>query len=164
VTQPLPLQQPPSQAVPLQTHWPFTHCWPEVQRLPPEPQLHAPFTQRSASSGSQLEQAPPFGPHCVALGAVTHVEPAQQPFGQVVALQMQAVPWQTLPEMHAGAFPHSQPPSTQASDVPEQGPQALPPSPHAALDSCASRMHCPAEQQPWGQLSALQTHVPPTHA
>ncbi len=49
------------------------------------PHLHAPDVHRSAAEPQAAHEAP-FGPHCVAERAVTHVLPSQQPFVHVVEL------------------------------------------------------------------------------
>lgn len=90
-------------------------------------------------------QALPLVPQVLVLLPLTHVEPWQQPEGQVLALQLEthAVPLHTWPAPHA--------------------PHWLPPLPHALVDVPAR--HTVPLQQPDGHVVALQvgaTHWPAT--
>lgn len=93
-----PWQQPVEQLVVLHTQLPPTHCWPALQAgLPPQRQV--PPEQLSATAELQGAHAAPFCPHWVALWPVVmHSPPAlQQPLGQLVASQRQAVPEHRCP-------------------------------------------------------------------
>lgn len=78
-------QQPEGQLSALQTHCPPTQASPAPQ-AGPLPQRQAPFAHRSAVSVSQALQVPPCVPQ-LDVELTLHTLPAQQPFGQVVALQ-----------------------------------------------------------------------------
>lgn len=82
----VPAQHPEPHDVESQTHAP------PLQRCPGAhsaelPQRHWPPVQVSARSGLHVLQAAPLLPHAAAVGLETHVEPLQQPPGQVDALQ-----------------------------------------------------------------------------
>jgi hypothetical protein len=78
-------QQPEGQLSALQTHCPLTQASPAPQ-AGLLPQRQAPLSHRSAVSASQALQVPPCVPQ-LAAELTLHTLPAQQPFGQVVALQ-----------------------------------------------------------------------------
>jgi hypothetical protein len=84
--QTLPLQHPPAQLVPSQVQAPATQCWP-ARHMAPGPQAQAPLAaQPSLATGSHARHVAPPVPHAVATGVV-QTPVAQQPPGQVVALQ-----------------------------------------------------------------------------
>lgn len=86
-----PLQQPPGHEVELQTQCPWTQICP-VPQGPEDPQLQAPAAEQlSALDAAQAAQAAPATPQLVN-PEVSHVAPAQQPLGQLAAVQPVQVP------------------------------------------------------------------------
>ncbi len=76
-----------------------THWRPAAQGPPVEPHTHAPrpASQRLVPADAvQSAHAAPGAPHAVSASAV-HVEPAQQPDGQRVALQPEHTPAEHVP-------------------------------------------------------------------
>jgi hypothetical protein len=81
-------QQPVGHETPSQVHRPATQCWPTAHDAP-VPQAQLPVVEQlSALVASQVTQARPPPPHADGEGGL-HVAPAQQPFGQELASQMQ---------------------------------------------------------------------------
>ena len=100
----LPVQQPLVHEIASQTHAPETQRWP-APHIAPAPHVHAPAVQRSARVGSQLVHALPFVPQLAALAGL-HVEPEQQPLGQLVVHSAHVPPvhvplhvWQAPPPL-----------------------------------------------------------------
>jgi hypothetical protein len=123
--------------------------------------LQLPPLQLSLVSASQVPQAPPPVPQLALLGAL-HVVPVQQPVEHEVASHTHAPPTQRWPTPHAAPAPHWQPPAAQLSArVVSQVAQPPPAVPHAVVDGVWQTLPL---QQPLGQLAALHTHAPPTHA
>jgi hypothetical protein len=82
----LPLQQPLGHEAELQMHWPPEHTWPGPHG-PDAPQLQAPAAEQlSALVATHEEQAAPATPQVVN-AELSHVAPAQQPLGQLAAVQ-----------------------------------------------------------------------------
>jgi hypothetical protein len=116
----------------------------------------------------QLTHALPRSPQVVA-EVVSHVLPLQQPFGHEFRSQTH---WprllQAVPAGHGGPLPHAHCPVAEQRSVVSmsQRPHAAPGAAHAVFDS---RMHVGPEQQPIGQLVAVQLlqtppeQVPPSH-
>ncbi len=138
-TQVAPSQQPPGHDAALQTHLPPTQRWAELHagEVPHEQTPVA--EQLSARVASQPMQTVPPLPQLVTDGAL-QTAPAQQPVGQLVALQpLQCPAVQVWP---AG-----------------QAVQAPPPPPHEL--TLSPLRHTPAEQHPFGQEVPSQTQVLP---
>jgi hypothetical protein len=135
-TQVAPSQQPLGHEAALHTHLPETQRWAALH-AGAEPHEHAPVAEQlSARVASHPTQTAPPLPQLVSDGAM-QVAPAQQPLGQLVALQpLQCPAVQVWPAGHMV--------------------QALPPPPHELALSPAR--HAPAEQQPVGHdvLSQMQ--------
>ena len=112
----LPTQQPLGHDVESHTHWPLPSQRCPLPQAAPLPHRHWPPAHWLAFAGSHAEHAPPPAPHWLALGALTQVEPAQQPLAQVLALQpVHAWPTQVCP-LHVA---HAAPPVPHAVfDVP----------------------------------------------
>jgi hypothetical protein len=156
------------QAIPLPPHW-------ESDLLVTHPELvQQPFGQFEGEQSPQM----PFvhswpGPHGVhELPPVPHpdtVLPAwqvpfwsQQPLGQLVELQTQLPPTQTLPAPQAAPGPHLQVPLEQLSvGPPAPAPPAPARGPHAAASLTEQVFPL---QHPTGQLDALHTHWPAMHS
>lgn len=128
------------------------------------PHSHLPATQLSERR-SHATQAAPLVPHAVTAGTV-HVDPWQQPAGQLAASQPTQTPLEQrwLP-LHATPAPHPHVPLVQVSLV--RGSQAAhcaPAVPHAAAVGIV--VHTLLEQHPLGHVAAEQggaTQLPPTH-
>lgn len=134
-------QQPAAQVDPSQTHCPPWHRVPTAQSGF-EPQVHPPLVQESARSVGQAVQLAPPLPHCDAEPFVTQVPPAQQPEGQLVALQ-------PLHEPPAQVWP------------PGHGWHVAPPLPHWVLLCAVGARQVLPTQQPVGQLVPSHTQAPP---
>ena len=144
-------------------HAPNTQCAPPVH-AGTSPHWQVPVAEQlSAVVRSQVTQLFPPTPQ-VASELGVQMPLAQQPVGQVVALQTH------VPETHCEPLPHegfpwqvhvpvvtSQPSLFFASHAMH----ALPPMAQASADGA---WQTPPEQQPLGQDCALQTQVPATHA
>jgi hypothetical protein len=149
-----PEQQPPGQETPSQTQPPFWQCCPGAQ-APPPPQAHPPAAEQpSAVTRLQAMQDAPPVPQAASEGAL-QVAPAQQPLGHDVPSQMQFPPWQRWPDPHMAPPPQVQAPDAEqlSALVVSQPTQAAPPVPQV---STAGGLQVAPEQQPFGQLVALQ--------
>jgi hypothetical protein len=122
----LPSQHPAAQLLPSQMHAPPMQCWPALQ-LSPAPQAQVPLAaQPSLNVGSQVTHAAPAVPHDATEGD-THTPVAQQPLGQVTAVQAlapsrrqpaeQPSPDTTLPSSHS-SIPPRRCPSPQIAGSP----------------------------------------------
>jgi hypothetical protein len=109
----LVMSQQPAHVWALQPHWPKKHVLP-AGHAGPVPHWHVPLAvQVSAVCRSQLVHAPPAAAHALA-DRGTQVEPEQQPFAQLVAVQLlQTPPVQVLPLVHAAQL---RPPAPHAVD------------------------------------------------
>jgi hypothetical protein len=135
-----PEQQPMGQEVELQTHAPPEHTWPALQGGP-DPHLQAPVAEHvSVLAGSHAAHAAPPTPHAANADGVLHVEPEQQPDGQLVEVHPLHVPEVQVPGLHDWQVP--------------------PPLPHVVVVFPIWQLWL-ASQQPVGHEVALQTHVPP---
>jgi hypothetical protein len=142
---------------------PNTQCAPPTQ-AGDNPHWHVPTAEQlSAVVRSHVTQVPPPTPQLARESGV-QTPFAQQPVGQVVALQTQ------VPAMHCAPVPQDGFPwQVQVPVVGSQlslffashGAHALPPMPQVAA---AGAKQTPPEQHPLGQDWALHTHAPPTHA
>jgi hypothetical protein len=96
--------------------WPLQPHWPKRQALPaghagPVPHWQVPFAvQVSAVRRSQAMQAPPGAAQALTPRAL-HVAPEQQPFGQLVAVQLLHTPPEQVPPSQLW---HARPPEPQA--------------------------------------------------
>jgi hypothetical protein len=87
---------------------------------------------------------------------------SQHPVGHEAALHTHAPPTHALPAPHAGPVPHPQVPPAQVSDVSAlQVVHAAPPVPQEPVLGVLQTF---PSQHPEGQLAALHTQLPPTHA
>ena len=156
----LPEQQ-PEHEVESHAHVPLLQCCPVLHAGPP-PHWQAPVVpeQPSAVARSQLPQVPP-GREQYDAEIVLQAPEAQQPFGQEVWSQMQALETQRWPALQAAAVPHSQDPAVQLSALwVEQAVQVAPAWPQAVSEGC---VQVPSEaQQPFGQLVVSHTQAPAT--
>jgi hypothetical protein len=158
---PLASQQPPQLAA-SQTHWPPTHDLPAPQGKCC-PHWHWPSRQPSALAVSQGEQLPPPVPHA-ARDRVTQLPPAQQPSGQLEALQTHCPPAQSCPAEQATPDPpQAQPLGPQLSARVGLQERHAEPAPDSPQEGKARGRQVSALQQPPGQLSASQTHWAPSH-
>jgi hypothetical protein len=144
-------------------HAPNTQCAPPVH-AGSTPHWHVPVAEQlSAVVRSHVTQDPPPTPQ-VASELVVQTPLAQQPVGQVVALQTQVPDTHCAPEPQEG-FPWQLQVPVVASQpslfLASHGWHALPPRPQASMDGV---WHTPPEQQPLGQDCALHTHAPLTQA
>jgi len=166
VTQAVPLQQPLGQLVPLQTHWPLTHCWPAAHGPPVVPQTHVPLALHESAVMSQAVHAAPAVPQAAVVGGVTQALPlVQQPFGQLVPSQTQAPCAHRWPVAHGPpVVPHTHAPLLSQVLV-SVGSQVVHCAPSVPQDSVVGGVtHAWAVvQHPLAQLVLLQTHAPPTH-
>ncbi len=167
-------QQPLGHVVALQAigmQLPPMHLFPAAQ-AGLAPHWHAPAAEHeSAIRGSQEAQAAPAAPQAVAVRAVVHVEPVQQPFGQLAAvhgLLTQVLLMHCWLAPHAGPVPHLQAPVVQLLDAfGLHATQAAPRVPQ--VDDVLVWQTFPA-QQPLAHDVASQTHwllrqrVPGPHA
>lgn len=80
-------QQPFGHDVWVHMQTPFTHCCPAAH-AGPAPHLHVPLVQESAVTFEQAMQATPPIPQ-VASDGISHALPAQQPFAQLLTLQLE---------------------------------------------------------------------------
>jgi hypothetical protein len=143
-------------------HAPFEHRWP-CEHAGPSPQRHCPSTAEHESErcGSQAMQALPGAPHVATEGAV-QVDPLQQPSGHEAVSQTQEPATQRWPAPHDGPLPqrHSPAPEQPSARTGSQATHTEPAVPQVAADA---RLHVGPEQQPFGQLCALQlSQAPPT--
>jgi two-component system phosphate regulon sensor histidine kinase PhoR len=157
-TQAPPLQQPPAHDCPSHTHWPPEQRWPGAHRAA-SPQRQAPASQRSARCGSHTLQPPPAKPQ-LPMPIVRHTPEEQQPPGQDCASHTQLPPAQRWPVGQAGPPPQAQLPAAHPSaTMGSQATHAAAPAPHAPSEGT---VHVGPEQQPPGQLCALQpVQTPP---
>ena len=131
VEQITPLQQPPGQDVPSQTHSPWSQRWPPAHAAAaPHAQLPS-LAQWSALDGSQALQAPPLAPQLPSEGML-HTLPLQQPFVHEVASQTHAPLRQRWPLAHGGPLPQAQAPLVEqvSALVASQALHAAAPVPH----------------------------------
>ena len=151
----LPEQQPLGQELASQTQLPASHSCPDPHAAP-LPHVQAPAGEQPSAFAPHALHAPPFAPHAIAEG-LTHIEPEQQPLGQVVELHPAQLPaLQTCGEGHDwhAAPPAPQTPATLPGShvVPEQHPlHELPSHTQAPPWQC-----CPVEHAG----PAPQVHVP----
>ena len=142
---------------------PSTQCAPPVH-AGNNPHWQVPTAEQlSAVVRSQVTQELPPTPHVASeVGVQTPL--AQQPVGQVVALQTH------VPDTHCAPLPHDGFPwqlqrpvvgSQLSAFLLSQGKQAWPPIPQVAA---VGALQTPPEQHPLGQDCALHTQTPPTHA
>ena len=112
---------------------------------------------------SHVTQVPPPTPQ-LASDVATQMPLAQQPVGQVIALQTHVPPVHIAPVPQEG-FPWQVHVPLVGSQLSfffmSQGTHAMPPKPQLAADGA---LQTPPEKQPLGQDCALQTQAPPTHA
>jgi hypothetical protein len=111
----------------------------------------------------EAQVAPPV-PHWVArVPAWQTPELSQQPVGQLVASHTHAPPTQRWPSAHTPELPHAHEPVAEQRSAPaSQAAQVVPPAPQAVTVSVESGTQVAPEQQPAGQLAAVQVQVPPT--
>lgn len=154
----VPAQHPDGHDAALQTHAPPWQTWPAAH-APPPPHRHAPPVQLSAVR-PQSAQAPPIVPHW--LKVAWHWSRSQQPLGQLVASHRQTPAWQRWPTPQLAPAPHAHcPPAEQLSArVTSHATQSAPGSAQVPVPAAT---HVVPEQQPDGQLAALQTHAPAAH-
>jgi hypothetical protein len=96
VTHTLPTQQPLLQVAALHTHAPNWQVEPAGQGAP-LPHAHRPWAlHESVVCGSHARHAEPATPHALSERA-RHVGPEQQPFGQLVAVQLLHTPPSHVP-------------------------------------------------------------------
>jgi hypothetical protein len=125
------------------------------------PHWHAPLVQLSASVGAHAVHAPPALPQAAGLLGVQVLD-VQQPLGQLVPSHTHVPLLQRWPGLHAGPVPHLQLPAEQMSPVAPHDTHAAPERPHAV--DAPEVLHVSPEQQPLGQLAAVQPlHTPPVH-
>jgi hypothetical protein len=154
-------QQPFGQLVASHTHAPLTHAWPAAHAAP-VPHTQAPLAQVSAVV-PQATHAAPETPQLPAVIPGRQVLPLQHPVGQLVALQAQAPLTHARPAAQAApVVPHTHLPLAQVSAVVPQATQVAPEAPQLPV-VLPGRQVLPL-QQPVGQLVALQTQAPLTHA
>jgi hypothetical protein len=135
-------QQPVGQETESQTQLPLTQCWLTAHSLP-TPQAQAPaFEQPSLLTGSHDMHAEPFRPHALT-DRPLHVDPEQQPLGQLAAQPAQIPPAQegTAPAVQAWQFD--------------------PPLPHICAFWAENAWHAPVpSQHPSGHDLPSHTQVP----
>lgn len=106
-----PAQHPPGHEVALQMQAPPEQTCPVAHTVPP-PQVQLPPEEQPSAFAPHVVHVPPPAPHSLGDVDVTHCEPLQQPFGQVVPLQLAQ-----LPPLQNGAAPvhelHAPPPDPQ---------------------------------------------------
>ncbi len=140
-----------------------THA-PPAQRCPgahdaPEPHMHCPPVQLSASEGSQATHVCPPVPQLVGVGGETHVVLEQQPLGHEVASHTHDPPTQRCPEAHAAAVPHEHwPPAQPSARAGSQAAHAWPLVPQ--LDTVGGETQIVPEQHPLGHEVGSHTHAP----
>jgi hypothetical protein len=140
------------------------HMAPAPHAAPP-PQVHVPAVASHPSllPAGQGAHAAPRIPHESRAGAL-HIFPMQQPVGHESALHTQAPAKHIVPAPQIGPAPQRHSPlSVQLSArAGSQVTHAAPPEPHEAVDGA---VQVEPEQQPFGQLLALQSvaQVPPVH-
>jgi hypothetical protein len=124
------------------------------------PQAHCPDVVQVSERPPQLVQLLPWTPH-VATDRMRQLAPWQQPFGQLVALQVQLPFTHCCPGAQAAWLPHRQlPVDEQLSPLSPQAMQAAPPLPHSPAFGGVTQVA--PEQQPLAQLLALQPEqLPP---
>jgi hypothetical protein len=134
--------------------------WPHAA---PFPQTQMPPRQASVFRGSQETQPSPCVPHAVESVAPLwlQVVPLQQPDAHETPSQTQAPFTQRCPSPQRPPSPHWQPPVEQLSlRDGSQAAHAAPALPHVA--DLGGVLQVAPEQQPWGQLVAVQElHTPP---
>lgn len=161
--QALPLQQPAQPEVASQMHAPPLQRRPAPQAGPPPHWQPPEAEQPSPFSGLAVQsvQAPPAGPQAEAERAA-HVEStAQQPDGQVAALQTQALETHAWPGAQPAPAPQWQaPPLQEVARPAAQAWHAAPPVPQADIWSPAR--HAAPEQQP-GQVAGSHVQAPDSH-
>ena len=147
-------QQPVGQLVASQTQLPALHRCPSAHALAP-PHRQAPLLEQESPVVPQLTQLAPLAPHCAPVRGVTQVFPAQQPPGQLVALQTQLAPTHAWPAAHSAPAPQVQAPAVQAEARTGSQPiQTLAPVPHWLAVGAPTQ--APFEQQPDAQLAVVQ--------
>jgi hypothetical protein len=159
----LPLQHPVVHDALVQAQAPVWQTCPAPHALP-APHRQTPAVQRSVDPEHGAQAAPPV-PQAVALCAACWVQaPAlQQPVGQLVASHTHVPAAHRWPLAQALEAPHRQAPAAeQLSAVALHAAHAAPPVLHCV--TVGGLTHAEALQQPFGQLAALHTHVPATHA
>lgn len=160
----VPSQQPAAQLVEL--HWVPLHT-PELQLAVPQagvvPHRQLPAAEQpSAFVDPQAMHVAPPTPQ-LASADILHIPPAQQPLGQLWALQllaMQAPALHVCPAAHGGPMPHLHPPAVQVSDAKTSHVTHAPP-PEPQLSS-AEVLHTEPEQHPVPQVVPSQTQPPET--
>ena len=138
---------------PAAQRWPTTHAAVAPQAQPPA------ALQLSAREGSQVKHAAPAAPQRASDGE-TQLTPSQHPVGHEVALHTHFPATHRWPALHRGAAPQTHAPVGEqpSARVASQPTHTAPPLPHVAS---AGGLHVAPEQQPPGQLVALQPlHFP----
>lgn len=105
-------QHPFGQVVALHAHAPPVHATPALHCAPP-PHLHCPATHASAAPALHVVHAAPPVPHAVSVLPAMHVEPLQQPLGQLAALQTHWPDTQRCVELHSLFEPQRQLPDDE---------------------------------------------------
>jgi hypothetical protein len=117
-------------------------------------------SQPSAVALLHAVQAEPPIPQAASVGAL-QTPPEQQPVGQESASHVHAPPTHSVPAPQAEPVPHRHSPDDEQllARVRSHAAHTEPPDPHVAVPA---GMHVAPEQQPLGQLPALQPlHAPP---
>ncbi len=117
----------------------------------------------SAPPELQVVQAAPPEPQAVSVLPGMHVDPLQQPLGQLAALQTHRFETQRCVAPHSAFEPHRQLPADEQlfARFASQALQVCPLPPHCEAVGGATQSFA-AEQQPLAQLVPSHTHAPPT--
>jgi hypothetical protein len=153
------------------SHVPSLHSVPSPHTAPPGPQLHAPFTQRSACAEPHAVHGPPPVPHA-ALDGTRHgpLADAQHPSAHELPVHTHAPATHESPAAHCPELPQRQlPPGPHRSARPGlQVLHAAPLTPHTSVPPSVTVpdvwfTHALPWQHPM-QLVLVHMHTPPTHS